>query len=364
MRRSDPKSNLDCFEVADASGLYIIGSFEAGVTVLSQQTRALNLVWDLIELQRVDARNIQGSAKKERLQIAIIGGGVSGLTAAAALVKKHVIADITIFEQRDTLLPIQNGNETRWLHPNIYEWPAVGSYSNSAMLPIMNWTAARASDVVVQLMKEWKEALVEVDQNWSSLTLFCNTKHLHVSKPANGKFAVEWVGDERLPEDGSRKTPGSHGGRKEFDIVIVAVGFGLEQGNVLSYWRNDNLSQPNLLASKQRFIVSGQGDGAIIDVLRLRLSNFRQDRIIGEIFRPHGKIVAKIRSAHSASIAEPTRNIFDLLSEIENSEPGEFLSVIKDMASRLRRDTEVILQVKQRRFSDLFNSSITRVRTH
>ena len=355
------KSNLRSFEVTGAPGLYLIGSFEEGVTVLSQQTRALNLVWNLIESMRVGANPIEGSEQTARPQIAIIGGGVSGLTAAAALIKKHVISDITVFEQRDTLLPIQNGNETRWLHPNIYDWPAVGSYSNSAMLPLMNWTAARASDVVVQLIKEWKATLAEANNAWSSLSLFCNTKHLHVSQREDEKFTVEWVGDERCPADGSRKTPGSHGGQKEFDIVIMAVGFGIEDGSVLSYWRNDNLSQPNLLASRQRFIVSGQGDGAIIDVLRLRLANFRQDRIIGEIFRPHVKLIGKIRDAHAESLADPTKNIFDLLSKIESSDPDGFAKVLKDMASRLRRDTEVVLQVKQRRFSDLFNSSVTKI---
>jgi hypothetical protein len=41
---------------------------------------------------------------RRRASIAIIGGGFAGLTAAAALIKKGVDADITIFEHCDTLL--------------------------------------------------------------------------------------------------------------------------------------------------------------------------------------------------------------------------------------------------------------------
>src|SRR5262249_5847600 len=40
-------------------------------------------------------------------KIAIVGGGFVGLTIAAGLIEKDVNAEITIFEERDTLLPLQ-----------------------------------------------------------------------------------------------------------------------------------------------------------------------------------------------------------------------------------------------------------------
>jgi hypothetical protein len=67
----------------------------------------------------------------------LLGQGFAGLTFAAALLKKQVDVDLTIFEERDTLLPLQQGSDSRWLHPNIYDWPAPGSDASVAMLPVL-----------------------------------------------------------------------------------------------------------------------------------------------------------------------------------------------------------------------------------
>src|SRR6267154_4831843 len=74
--------------------LYLIGIFARGVTVYSQQIRALNLIWALVQ-QGILACKLQEDAPDpdKRASIAIIGGGFAGLTAAAALIKKGVDAD-------------------------------------------------------------------------------------------------------------------------------------------------------------------------------------------------------------------------------------------------------------------------------
>jgi hypothetical protein len=144
--------------------LYLVGIFTRGVTVYSQQIRAFNLIWALVERGDL-ACKLKADAPDagKRVSIAIIGGGFAGLSAAAALIKKGVHAEITIFEQRDTLLPLQHGSDTRWLHPRIYNWPADDSESAVADLPLLNWTAARASDVAAQILLEWSE-LVQLKQ--------------------------------------------------------------------------------------------------------------------------------------------------------------------------------------------------------
>jgi hypothetical protein len=64
--------------------------------------------------------------------VSVSGGGLgAGLTAAAAIVRKGVIADVTIFERRDTAIPLQLGCDTRWVHPHIYDWPPPGSEARS-----------------------------------------------------------------------------------------------------------------------------------------------------------------------------------------------------------------------------------------
>jgi hypothetical protein len=52
---------------------------------------------------------------------------------------------------------LQEGSDTRWVHPRIYDWPNEGSTSPAAALPILNWNAGRASDVVVEVLDEWKK---------------------------------------------------------------------------------------------------------------------------------------------------------------------------------------------------------------
>jgi hypothetical protein len=84
----------------EATPLFVVGTFDTGVTVLSQQIRALNLVCGLVESELVPCVGDESPAKK----LAIVGGGFSGLTIAAGLIKKGANAEIAIFEERDTLL--------------------------------------------------------------------------------------------------------------------------------------------------------------------------------------------------------------------------------------------------------------------
>jgi threonine dehydrogenase-like Zn-dependent dehydrogenase len=58
-------------------GLYVIGSLERGVTIYSQQVRAHNLAWALWDLQKNGHRQIGN--------VAVVGGGIAGLTMAACL---------------------------------------------------------------------------------------------------------------------------------------------------------------------------------------------------------------------------------------------------------------------------------------
>jgi hypothetical protein len=91
-------------------GVMVLGSLSDGVTVYKQQVRALNLATALV--QRAVA------SKKPLGRVAVIGGGIGGLTLVAGLL---VLADaeceITLFEKRWDLCPLQQGSDTRWLHP-------------------------------------------------------------------------------------------------------------------------------------------------------------------------------------------------------------------------------------------------------
>jgi hypothetical protein len=349
------------------SSIFFIGAFDTGITIFSQQVRALNLAWALIESDEVnlDTDSPEQSPDPDRKQIAIVGAGFAGLTVAAGLLKKRVNADITIFEQRDTVLPLQQGCDTRWLHPHIYDWPYPGSEASSAALPVLNWTANRASDVVVQILKEWHDiakvhaaAPSNTKSGPPTTTLYCNTRYIQIAEPEpdddSSAPIVEWLGEAREPYAPSVSAfdqtlpPGAS---KEFGIVILAIGFGLETDARTSYWRNETWAQPQLGQARNTYIVSGSGDGALIDLCRLRIANFRQDRILAELFADHPKLIDHLRSIHH-SRDEGLIAIPDGWGSTEFEAATS--DVMRRLRSRLRQDTTVLLRVLEPRFTKLF----------
>src|SRR3546814_7951391 len=138
------------------------------------------------------------------------------------------------------------------------------------MLPVLNWTAARASDVVVQVLTEWKKILSDSNRH---PTLYCNTRHLQIHECGDGssRLKLEWVGERRTATDGTTfqdSTPSSVGLSDNFDLVILAIGFEVEREGALSYWRNETIGQPSLDHTRRPFLFSGQGEGRWIEVLK------------------------------------------------------------------------------------------------
>jgi hypothetical protein len=336
--------------------LYSIGTLHSGVTVLSQQTRALNLAWAFVETGLVDCIVPTRKSGKPK-SIAVIGGGFAGLTFAAGLLAKQANVKITLFEERDTLLPLQHGSDSRWLHPQIYNWPGPRSEMNVAMLPVLNWTAARASDVAVQIMAEWKAV---IDKSITPVRLYCNSRHLQI-KEASNRLAVEWVGEQREARDATteKDAQGQTTGSSEvFDEIVMAIGFGLERDNAVSYWRNEQIGQPSLDQMRKAFIVSGQGDGAMIDLLRLCVSQYRPDRILDELFSEKRKLLSAIEALHYRnSIARKPTSLFaafEALSVDAGDVGREFRASREALRRRLRRDTSALLHMQQQSFSAIF----------
>jgi hypothetical protein len=98
----------------------------------------------------------------------------------------------------------------------------------------------------------------------------------------------------------------------------------------------------------------------MIDLLRLRISKFRQDRILDELFLGKNVLLTAVKALHDSYKNDPDKselfNDFEDLAKSTSSCHREFTAVLHELRRRLRRDTEVILRLKEPKFSGLFES--------
>jgi hypothetical protein len=312
--------------------IYVLGSLEKSLTVFSQQVRAHNLAWSL--------HSEYGS---KPINIAIVGSGIAGLTAVAALLLLFDEITITLLEKRKTLCPVLQGSDTRWLHPHIYNWPNAGSRAPSTRLPVMNWQEGRASDVVDRLLREFDAVLGERLNHTRKLVTYVDVKDVRIDPQTS---TIAWTGLLVGGVDSSS-------GKSSFDSILVATGFGLELGpNTLSYWRNESLGQPELdVGVDKKYVVSGFGDGALIDLFRLTIQRFRQDRIIEDLFE---NSLEKLEEVLQGKVTSPA---YSAIESIPNDIVGP---AVQKLQKRLRPDAKAILHVggkdgETRTFKSIFD---------
>ncbi|WKL41592.1 hypothetical protein Q1M64_18480 [Sinorhizobium meliloti] len=151
---------------------------------------------------------------------------------------------LDLFEARADILQLQK-NSTRYLHPHFYDWPSIGSEDEDAGLPIMNWTAGPAGDVVRTLWSQFDEAC-----KTTKLTFYPNSPVTSL-KPST-------VSTVRVVTAGTAAS-------RIYDVVILAIGFGLEaflDGDTDSYWKPSALAGAMLVQMPEPSIfISGNGDG-------------------------------------------------------------------------------------------------------
>ncbi len=321
--------------------IFLIGLLDSGVTIFNQQVRALNLIWALDNSGRL----------RQASTIAVVGGGIAGLTAAMALRKIFSLtADssprtVTIFEQRSVLCPLQRGCATRWIHPHIYNWPEEGSTNPSAGLPIMNWRAGRASDVAASIVTHWED---EPAHDAVKVNEWRNLQYLRIH---HNSGEVEWVGEQY---EGGRPTASVRGGKQQFEIIILAIGFGDERKSpkygAFSYWRNEKYAQPDLSGRQQRYLVSGTGDGGLVDLLRLRITDFREDRTGHQLAKEGTDAYKAIQQLRTTYYNAAGAELFDQVRAL-----GSKYDLINKINQRLRADTVASLQIRDgHRVSDAF----------
>ena len=316
-------------EIPGFPNVYVIGCLESRVSIYSQQVRALNVIWALAEAKQLTSH---------RGGLAIIGAGFAGTTAA--LGASRLGWNVTVLERAHGAIHLQTDCRSRWIHPRIYDWPDSSWSVADAKLPVMSWHAGRVEQVVAGLQQQFKTA------TGAGVVDFRHSVTVTQLNALPSQVELSWTSTD--PK--TRTLPMN---AASFDAVLVAVGFGIEDDHSASYWGNDNLERPSADGSISNWVVSGLGDGALIDVLRLRLG--RGGSNITEFTEwlvdawlplvPQGmqeQLIALEREAqNSVQLGEDA--VASLLHEgyrrILQSHPPNALTV---MAKRLRPDTHVL----------------------
>lgn len=323
---------LELVEPLSKSNRFCILTREKGITVLKQQMRALNLMYSL----RATDRILRGQ------NIAIIGAGAAGVTAAAAA---FILGyRVHLFEKSQLYCHLQQGCETRWIHPHLYDWPEPGSDRAYAGLPFLDWRAGTAAEVIVQITNEFERIIKRKSEN----------------------FHFTWGVDVTFPSERRLKWTGRYQGEEEFDAVIFAIGFGIERvvpgaEGQKSYWRNDSLNQavPGQLAGTKRTIfISGTGDGGLIELIRSTVNNYNQGRIIRELLDGEEKLIKELqrisREWKTADLGGVKATwLYDQYQWLFNR--NYLKKLIKTLRLRIRNDTKPILNGPVPRFAMALN---------
>jgi hypothetical protein len=256
------------------------------ISIVDQQSRCCNLCWSLAKLKRVRSTH----------HVAIVGGGISGMTCAVALA---VWTDclVTVFERDSVQLKRFRRAGHRYIHPDLNhrggdDGHLVYDPRKPTRFPFMNWSGNYAPAFA-------EELIAKFDHYRSTLNI-------------------------ALYLDATARTPLSAGGRAElaissgtqskkmtFDAVILATGFGEEQlglsahTNDTSYWLSGNpLSyrpSPLQKRARERILVSGNGDSAVIELAHVLIRGFDHEHILD--FLPSNTLAPRLSREYAARVA-------------------------------------------------------------
>lgn len=237
-------------------GVYFIGPYGARVSFASQQRRVINLIWAL------QKKKLWPQGKLPR--VVIIGGGIAGVTVAAAA--KLQGCGVTIYESAGAELSLQQDASHRYVHPTINFWPEQ-DLAWTTKLPFFDWCAGSCDDILSCIGAQWQDWFKEHISD-----VVDNARFKGFGKKRGGKIVLNFAGENDDDDDKEDLA----------DIVFVATGFGSERhlydARLKSYWKNDNLNDWATVKGKQ-FTVSGTGDGGLIDTLRIAYPFFMKNEL-------------------------------------------------------------------------------------
>ena len=263
-----PRDVVAGAEVLGHPGLYVLGCYDTRITLYSQQVRALELAYALLDRHRVSTST----------HVAVIGGGAGGVALAAALALQGA-AKTHLFERASDLMPLQSVSRRRRLDPHIYGWPNPGSENEEAELPILDWRSGFAVGVRDALMHGFGEIAIAARER-----LEVHTGHRVTGLTSDGgAFRVAFKRDDDTT------------GQMPVDTAVIAIGFGYESDQPIagvrtdSYWQDAGIPGRDIRGrARPSTLVSGNGDGGLIDLVAAASCDFDHAAIIRVITRRTG----------------------------------------------------------------------------
>lgn len=248
------KDWLDLAGAPADAGLYFLGPGERRITFYSQQVRGLRTAHALLKTDKV----------RKGEDVAVVGAGAAGLTAAVALALGGAV--VTLYDPTDEPLSLQSGSP-RLLHPHIYEWPDLGSLDAVAGLPILDWTA----DTGDAVFKALQGAFATYDARLKTGLDFMGKSRLKALIREDDRWRVTFEpnGD-----------PDPNACTRKFKTVILAMGFGEERvwggAEPSRYWKSGSADTASLETdSGTHYLISGAGDGGLTDLMALLIRDFQ-----------------------------------------------------------------------------------------
>ncbi|HEX8068500.1 MAG TPA: FAD-dependent oxidoreductase [Pyrinomonadaceae bacterium] len=219
-------------------------------------------------------------AIKERIigpdkPLLVVGAGAAGATAAMVAAQRGVRT--TLIEAEDNAFKRQLPCDTRWISPTNYDWPAEhwqqGRFPLRGVELPLSWTDGHAAAVALA----WRTKLNKFVHRSPVMTFETETTlenpkgltELDIDA-LGGQVPVEFVdlGGHRIA-----------GGPHRFAAIVSCIGVGRERTEAgrhgyegIEFWQSDQLRTPDwgvASNSRRRVLISGGGDGALQDFLRV-----------------------------------------------------------------------------------------------
>lgn len=212
-------------------------------------------------------------------RLVVLGAGLAGVAAALAAVRRGV-QDVVLIEKADVPLSLQARCGSRWVDPTQYDWPA--AHWREASWPVsegghraFTGISSPFDPMIAALAVDWSTDFVtRIQAANDRVTFRTGTTSRPWSRTPGGRIHVP------THDESGNSLPS-----EEADLLIVALGFGSERSDVadgahsksrfssLDFWSNDLFEESDSgvpeLQPKHYLIVSGAGDGALQDFVRL-----------------------------------------------------------------------------------------------